>query len=879
MKNKQISVVVPLKNLEENTPLWIKFLSEQDADMEILCVTDTLPDGMKEKLQTLGDRVRVLQAEGASCGFLCNLGMDEACGEYVAFLNAGDAPRKGMYSELHRLAVRQKLDFVQGNTEKGKQRDRSFCGYVLHPSEEEHWWRMLRPIGSGIYRLEFLKKNRIRFCETTLGSGIPAEAFLYQVYLHADRAYFMQEACFDAAVLSGNSIGDRGENLLQDYKFLQARMKEDAVLKEKFGTVLVKTAWKDIHETLRELPSLQKAEFARQAAEYLRELHRQGCIDYYALEEDEHRQIIRLMTDTEAFIETLLLDATPRMGMEFLFPYHLFPEGSRIVLYGAGNVGRQFYRQAKHDGYVEIVGIIDRDGGRQALPDIPVKAVEAVKDMEYDYVLLAIREKAAAEEAQKSLEKIGVPACAICWDGQVYFRDEFYRNFYFPVMRAWEGECKDHGSFLHAFQRKMEASDFDHVLPYHLFPYGAKVAIYGGSEVGKKFYRQAIRDGYLKVVGIVDRNIRNMKPSNVPVKPLDALPYMGYDYVLIAIRNAKGAAVAKEVLLKEGVPASAICWDGGVYLRDAFYQKMYLPMMEGWNGNRLQHEKFIKEFHQKINGSIYDHAFPYHLFEPGARVVLYGAGDVGQKFYLQAKQSHYVDIVGIVANHAESLRLPDIPVEPVESLGEMEYDYVLICIRNKEGAEAVQEKLMEQGVAETAIKWDGGMYLQRDFYSKIYLKILKSWGNYGRSYPKMVTGVEKKIKILPQEYVFPYHLFREGERVAIYGASSMGIAFYHHAKELTYVNVVVVIDPKIKRICEAEIPVAPVESIRQFRFDSVLIALVEEKEVCEAKECLLHMGISLDQIKWDGNMYKKDFYEKVYFDYLRRISKIGLSKL
>ena len=107
------------------------------------------------------------------------------------------------------------------------------------------------------------------------------------------------------------------------------------------------------------------------------------------------------------------LGETPRMAMEFMFPYHMFPQGSRVVIYGAGNVGRLIYRQAVHDGYVKIVGIVDRNYEGMSAPDLPVKPVQdmlKMADLSKDELIAYLKARncymEALVEAQKKTRSV-----------------------------------------------------------------------------------------------------------------------------------------------------------------------------------------------------------------------------------------------------------------------------------------------------------------------------------------------------------------------------------------------------------------------------------------------------------------------------------------
>ena len=127
-------------------------------------------------------------------------------------------------------------------------------------------------------------------------------------------------------------------------------------------------------------------------------------------------------------------DITPpprRDHMRYIFPAHLFKEGEKVAIYAAGEVGTEFYRQAKLYGYVDPVLIVDRNAASmQATADLPVKPVKALLENEYDSVLIAIRFEHIALPVKNALIALGIPEEKIKWDGEVYFADDWGSKFW-----------------------------------------------------------------------------------------------------------------------------------------------------------------------------------------------------------------------------------------------------------------------------------------------------------------------------------------------------------------------------------------------------------------------------------------------------------------
>lgn len=87
--------------------------------------------------------------------------------------------------------------------------------------------------------------------------------------------------------------------------------------------------------------------------------------------------------------------------MEFVFPYHKIPKGSRIVMYGAGKMGKSFYQQIQATQYCNIAAWVDKKGGsiseNVALP-------ARIADISYDYVLIALSNQKLVDEVKDFLK-------------------------------------------------------------------------------------------------------------------------------------------------------------------------------------------------------------------------------------------------------------------------------------------------------------------------------------------------------------------------------------------------------------------------------------------------------------------------------------------
>lgn len=90
----------------------------------------------------------------------------------------------------------------------------------------------------------------------------------------------------------------------------------------------------------------------------------------------------------------------------------------------------------------------------------------------------------------------------------------------------------------------------------------------------------------------------------------------------------------------------------------------------------------------------------------GKRIVIYGAGRVGQDYYAQLCKYTSIRIVGWVDKNYQSYNFDYAEVQPIEQLQKSQYDVILVAIKDKELAMQIREDLMKKWkVAEEKILW------------------------------------------------------------------------------------------------------------------------------------------------------------------------------
>lgn len=212
----KVSVVIPVYNVEP----WLRdcldsVLTQTLADIEVLCVDDASPDGCGRILDEYADRdarLRVTHlAENRQQGYGRNLGLTQASGRYVYFLDADDCIRSDALEKLYAAAEAERLDGIYFDSEPLFTSAELAKKYASYPSalkgfcpegvcggselftilSEQNQWTCY--IQRQFWRRDFLLENRIRFPE---GTEHEDELFSFTAVLCAERMRYLREPFF-----------------------------------------------------------------------------------------------------------------------------------------------------------------------------------------------------------------------------------------------------------------------------------------------------------------------------------------------------------------------------------------------------------------------------------------------------------------------------------------------------------------------------------------------------------------------------------------------------------------------------------------------------------------------------------------------------------
>ena len=394
-------------------------------DIEIICVDGGSTDGTLDIIQQYvkkDNRVKLIHSDIKSYGYQMNLGIKEACGDYIGIVETDDYIQSDMYERLYDVVVgnpEEEIDFVKAGYNqiaecKGKvfclpftrDFDKSMLNRVLDLSEERNMYD-LNHIWSGIYRRDFLIGNSLWFNET-MGASFQDTSFSLLVNLVAERCVY---------------IGYEGYNYRTDNEgsSVKSDTKIDCVIHE-YEYVVNKLKQLGLYDDVRKRLILTNKLYtyewnyirlSEQSAAKFFDLIQDEMKEYYSYQSffqnltDQQSDIIKLLTEPEVIIKLRKKEEKIRSSYYNLIKY--LNNCKRVVIVSAGEYCKRLvmlqeflsmdFIEAVCDNSTDIQGTIRYSYVVESLK-------EAVKNHSDSPFLIANRKYSLEIESQ--LEDLGI---------------------------------------------------------------------------------------------------------------------------------------------------------------------------------------------------------------------------------------------------------------------------------------------------------------------------------------------------------------------------------------------------------------------------------------------------------------------------------------
>lgn len=369
--NSLVSIIVPVYNAEKYLPECIESIMNQTYhNLEIILVDDESTDGSLSicREYSLRDaRIRIVEASHQGVVHTRIVGVEAAKGEYCMFVDSDDWIEENMIETILPLAS-DGVDIVNYSLksiyETGENEWSNAVPEGVYEKErlEELYKKMMFDFSDGrpgiiqslctkLFKRELLWGN-IACVDYRITMGEDA-AVTYPAMLHSKRVVVTNKSMYCYRVHPGSMCTSRNLNVFSEIYYFQQYM---------------------------------KAAFARY----------DKC---YCLEDQLQAYMAHFIEKGIRDVFSLTLKAV------YHIPFYKLPDiRGRLVLYGAGTVGKSYYRQLNQINEIKVVAWIDENED-QIMYGTRISNLKILEKIQFDKILIAVKKETVAQEIRKQLSR------------------------------------------------------------------------------------------------------------------------------------------------------------------------------------------------------------------------------------------------------------------------------------------------------------------------------------------------------------------------------------------------------------------------------------------------------------------------------------------
>ena len=429
MDDKLVSIIMPIYNASEYLSDSIgDLMSQTFRGFELICVDDGSTDASGKMLDEYANkdkRIRVVHQKNQGGGAARNRGMDEAGGKYLLFLDSDDRFEPEL---IEKSLIRAESDACEvlafdGDTFDHETGEHRAAPWLLRGSADETGSNPFAIVNTSVWNKLFLRehiiKHGIMFQKNRI---VDTMYFTFLGVIYAEKISVLRQKLIHYRTNNHGSIISNSDRYpMEAYNAFLAvkyKLEDDEIFDEK-SEVFKNYAAEYLTDRLR---------IMRTAAGFTalyKVLHEGGLIKL-GFSSDE------LKRSNEIHYRTLL-NVMKKNVSEFLFDNrreitdsgllrrecYILPkintanEMLEVVLYGGGDVGRDFFMQLMARADIRLISWVDANYEKIGYP---LQAPYILKDIKFDLVLVAVSNAKTADKIKDGLSEMGISDKKILWE-------------------------------------------------------------------------------------------------------------------------------------------------------------------------------------------------------------------------------------------------------------------------------------------------------------------------------------------------------------------------------------------------------------------------------------------------------------------------------
>ena len=371
----KVSIIVPIYNIEDYIERCLEsLLSQTLKNIEIICVDDGSTDSSGDICDYYAlqdERLVVIHKENGGLVSARKIGLEIARGEYIGFVDGDDYIEPDMYQQLLAAIQQNHVDIIhsgfisQGKTFLPKKFE--VLNYMDARCENIRKYVLSSEITPSIWSKLF-KKEIIQNCY----SSVPD----IQSY-GEDLVCLVNCFCEGAHMIS------------IDMAFYHYTIRDDSI------SHLISN--KNYQEEINLYESIV------------------NNLENYGLLEE-------LQAEMTGFLQYHMITLFSRsLKKDFVFQRYSYKgidkiRKKKVVIFGAGQVGRDYYSEISRDSECEIVAWVDNNYKNFNYHCRKVESVQILFNIKYDYIIVAVLDKIKADEIRLNLIHQNISNEKIIWE-------------------------------------------------------------------------------------------------------------------------------------------------------------------------------------------------------------------------------------------------------------------------------------------------------------------------------------------------------------------------------------------------------------------------------------------------------------------------------
>ena len=226
---KKVSIIVPCYNVEKYLERCLDSIIQQTEDnIEIICIDDGSQDNTKnilEQYKNNDSRIHLILTQNGGAASARNLGIKEATGEYIMFVDSDDYIDKNMVKDMYESAINNNIDIIRCNRydvypnknikierkplwkenhiiHKDKFKEEVYIDFLKRARLTSSWMMLIKT--------ELIKKNEILFNEKLkVDEDV---VFSMQIFTQADSFMYLPKAYY-FYIRHGQGLSAKGIDL------------------------------------------------------------------------------------------------------------------------------------------------------------------------------------------------------------------------------------------------------------------------------------------------------------------------------------------------------------------------------------------------------------------------------------------------------------------------------------------------------------------------------------------------------------------------------------------------------------------------------------------------------------------------------------------